>query len=275
MRTILTIAVVTILGFPSAGLSADREKSQARIDSARSSLNEFKSNAGESKTIDAEVKAAERNLEKASAAQKAGEKMFGGLSDEAEADVRHEMALLDLNLKLAASKLEKARIEAESAVLGKKIDAVQSKVKIFDDFRAEIARLKEEVASGGKAAKDLDKLKEEKNDLEKQLAKLSGEKDKLGAATAENGALKAQLDAATEENRKLKGQLEKLPTESKAVSPAPQKSAPQLQEVEPQSEDMKPAAIEEPQPEVVTAPPPEIDDASPQKIVPAEDQESP
>jgi regulator of replication initiation timing len=275
MRTILTIAVVTILGFPSAGLSADREKSQARIDSARSSLNEFKSNAGESKTIDAEVKAAERNLEKASAAQKAGEKMFGGLSDEADADVRHETSLLDLNLKLAASKLEKSKIEAESAVLGKKIDVVQAKVKIFDDFRAEIARLKEEVASTGKAVKEFEKLKGEKISLEEQVAKLSGEMDKLGAATTEISALKVQLTAAIEENRRLKVQQEKLPTESKAVPPAPQKSASEIREADPQVEDMKPAVIEEPQPEVVTAPSPEIEDASPQNIAPADDQNSP
>jgi regulator of replication initiation timing len=267
MRTILIPAIIAMMLVPLAVPAAERAPSQARIEAARITLNDFKAKAVDSKAAATDIDEAAGHLDKAAAALKAGEKMFGGVSDEADLEVRHETNLADLVLKRGNSRLEQAKIGAESAVLAKKIDVVKAKVKIFDDFRAEISRLKGEVAASGKVGKELDTLKGEKNSLEEQVAKLTGEKEKFGAATAEIGTLKLKLDSVTEENKKLKGHLEKLEadkkrlTETKVVPPAPKPSAAQIKEAEPQQE-------------LVTAPTLKIDDAAPQIIAPAEDQKS-
>ncbi len=209
MRTIVMIAIAALLfGVPDTQ-AAERAKSQGQIDGARSALNDFKSKAGDNKIVAADVTAAEQNLDKAVAAQKAGEKMFGGLTDEAEANVRHQTVLMDLNLKVAASKLEKARIESESAVLAKKIDAVQAKVKIFDDYRAEIARLKGELTASAKGDKELEMIRKEKSALEDQVARQAQEIAQLESVRADNKRLKDQLE-------KLQGELKKI-----QIVPAP------------------------------------------------------
>ncbi len=280
MKAILTLAITAMMLTPLTALTAERAPSQARIEAARSALNDFKARAGDNKAAAGDIDEAASHIDKAVAALKAGEKMFGGVSDEADLDVRHETSLTDLALKRGAARLEQTKIAAESAALAKKIDVVKAKVKIFDDFRSEIARLKKEAAANEKAAKNLDQLKEEKNSLEKQIAQLSADNKKLGTATAEIAALKTQLEAAAAENKKLKGQLEKLeadkvrPPEIKAVPSAPQKPVPPVKDAEPQAKVLKPAATDEPLRELVTAPPLKTEDAVPPDIVPADGQAS-
>lgn len=239
MRTIVTIAIAALLFSAPDTQAADRAKSQGQIDAARTVLNEFKAKAGENKSVAADIAAAEQNLEKAAASLKAGEKMFGGLTDEAEADVRHQTALLDLNLKVAVSKLEKSRIEAESVVLGKKIDAVQAKVKIFDDFRAEIARLKSELAASEIGGKELDKLKREKGALEEQLAGVKKEKEALETVKAENLRLTGQLEKLQAEQKKLQAVPAAIPAPIKFESVAP------LKQIEAPLPKSVPMAVEE------------------------------
>jgi uncharacterized protein YigA (DUF484 family) len=233
MRTFLTIATAAFLIVSSDVQAADRARSQAQIDSGRVALNDFKAKAGESKIVADDVNAAERNLEKAATAQKAGEKMFGGLTDEAEANVRHEIALLDLNIKLAASKLEQARIGAESAALGKKIEAVQAKLKIFDDFRSEIARLKSKLADSQKGGRELEILKKEKGSLEEQIIDFKKGKELLETLKAENLKLTSQLEKLQSEQKTLQAvpvavstpvKVEKIVPEKKmdAVLPKPE-----------------------------------------------------
>jgi len=271
MRTIVMIAVAALLFVAPGSQAADRVKSQGHIDSARSALNEFKAKVGENKLIAADVSAAEQNLEKAAVAQKAGERMFGGITDEAEADVRHQTALLDLNLKVAASKLEKVRIEAESAVLGKKIDTVQAKVKIFDDFRAEITRLKSELAASEMRAKELEKLKKEKSALEEQLVGVKKEKEALEAVKAENLRLTGQLEKLQAEQKKLQAVPAAIPAPIKLESVAP------LKQIEAPLPKIVPMAVEEklqktvPQKAepVVTEPSVKIDELVAPLIVPA------
>jgi hypothetical protein len=275
MKTFSTIAIAALLLVSSDIHAADRAKSQAQIDSGRTALSDFKAKAGESKIITDELNAAERNLEKAASAQKAGEKMFGGLTDEAEADVRHEMTILDLNLKLAASKLEKSRIGAESAVLGKKIETVQAKVKIFDDFRAEIARLKSELAATEKGGKELEKLKKEKGSMEEQVLDLKKGVKQLETLKAENLKLTSQLEKLQSEQKKLQADPvvvpvpETVPVKTETIVPVKKIEAAK-RNTEPKAIAEKSPAMEVPQ---ETAPLPDlpvkIDETVESQIVPS------
>jgi len=273
MRTIVTIAIAALLFGAPETQAADRAKSQGQIDSARSALNDFKAKAGENKIVAADIAAAEQNLEKAAAALKGGEKMFGGLTDEAEANVRHQTALLDLNLKVAVSKLEKSRIEAESTVLGKKIAVVQAKVKIFDDFRAEIARLKSELSTSEKACRELDTLKKDKSALEEQVARLTRDKEQLDTVKAENLRLSSQLDKLQAEQKKLLTVPAALPSPApvkpESITPV-KKTDPALPKAAPKAAEEK-LPVKEAQP--VTEPtidqPVKVEESAPPLIVPA------
>jgi hypothetical protein len=215
MKTLLTIVLAALILTPHTTPAAERSKSQAQIETAQSALNDFKARAGvDAKLVSTDLENAAGYLAKAAAALKAGEKMFGGLADEAEQDVNHETAMLDVTLKLAATKLERTKIGAELNVLGKKVDAVKAKLKVFDDFRAEIARLKGELATNEKTVKELETLKAEKGALEAQIVKLSTEK--------------RQLDALKEENLRLSRKLEKFEAgqQSIQVQPLPKAATP-------------------------------------------------
>jgi len=231
MRSIMTIVLATMLMTPHVLRAADRSKSQAQIETAQTALNDFKARAAADATFaSSELESAVRYLEKAAAALKAGEKMFGGLSDEAEQDVKHETEMLDVTLKLAATKIERAKIEAESKTLGKKVDAVKAKLKIFDDFRAEIARLKGELATNEKAVKEVEALKAEKGALEAQITKLSTEK--------------GQLDTLKEENLNLTRKLEKFEAVQKSVQPSPKAAVPEPEIKTPPEKKIDPAPAE-------------------------------
>ncbi len=217
MRFVLTVAMITLCMGSSIANAADREKSRAQIETARAALEELKTNAGENKTASADLAAAAKYLDRASIALKQGEKMFGGISDEAEQEIRHQTSMVDLTLKLAASKIERSKIEAELAALSNKTETVRARVKIFDDFRAEIARLKGELANKEKAGKELAALKAEKTSLAAQLEKLTTEKELLEKVKEENEALKKRMSQLKGENDKPTRQPERIGSENPHV----------------------------------------------------------
>lgn len=229
MKTILTLVLAAMILTPHTTYAAERGKSQAQIETAQAALNDFKTKAGaDASLVSSELESAARYLEKAAAALKGGEKMFGGLSDEAEQDVNHETAMLEVTLKLAATKLERTKIGAELTLLGKKVDAIKAKLKIFDDFRAEIARLKAELATNEKVVKEREALKAEKSALEAQIAKLSAEMTQLEALKEENLRLNRKL-----ENIEVTQQSIQVQPRPKAAAPAPEAIVIPVKVVEP------------------------------------------
>ncbi|GAM09571.1 hypothetical protein OR1_01851 [Geobacter sp. OR-1] len=199
MRILTIIVVLTLfMGSGSAG-AADAAKTRALIDTGRTALEDLRGKAGENKAVAADLETAAQYLDRAAAALKGGEKIFGGISDEAEQDVRHQTSLAELTLKLAASRIERAKIEAELDAINKKSEIVKSRVKIFDDLRAEIARLKEAVSANEKAGKGLAALQAERDALAEQVRKLTGENALLEKLRQENDMLRKELSRRQDE----------------------------------------------------------------------------
>jgi Rad3-related DNA helicase len=220
MRILLIVAIMALsIGLNSAA-AADRDKSLAQIETAKNAIEQLKTKIGDNKIITPELDSATKYLEKALISLKEGEKIFGGVSDEAEQEIRHQTSMVDLSLKLAASKLERSKIEPELAEITRKTSAVKARVKIFDDFKSEITRLKKELADNDKAAKELAALIAEKDNLAAQLDKLKVEKGLLEKIKEENDSLKKSMSRLKSENDNLTRQSdetvpEKLPIQVK------------------------------------------------------------
>jgi DNA repair exonuclease SbcCD ATPase subunit len=219
MRIFMTVAIAALLIGSSIANAADRNKSLAQIETIKAAMDQVKTIVGENKIASSDLDTAAKHLDKASAALKEGEKMFGGISDEAEQEIRHQTSMADLTLKLATSRIERSKIESDLATLSKKTETVKAKVKIFDDLRAEIARLKGEIANNEKAVKELAALNAEKASLAAQVQKLTAETELLDKVKSEKESLQKSFNQLKEENNSLTRQLEKIESTRKSAQP--------------------------------------------------------
>lgn len=164
--------------FPFAALGADnKDRSVAMIEAARLNIASFKAKAGDGKAASTELGMVNGYLAKAEYALEKGKNFLGMVSEEAQQDIRHLTALTDIAIAIGNSKMERSRVEAEYALLSARLEKVKARVKVFDDYRAEIARLKAELARSSAASKELESLQAEKAYLQKQVEKLTAEKE--------------------------------------------------------------------------------------------------
>jgi DNA repair ATPase RecN len=155
------------------------------IEAARLNIGNFKAKAGDGKLVLPELNMANSYLGKAEYALEKGKNFLGTVSEEAQQEVRHLMTLTDIALAIGSSKLERSRVEAEAALLSSRLEKVRSRVKVFDDYRSEIARLKAELAKSSGSAKELESLKAEKVSLQKQVDKLTAERELIAGQLEE------------------------------------------------------------------------------------------
>ena len=164
---------------PGALHAADRAMPESRIESARMALSEFKVTAGDNPAVAADIKYAEQHLDTAILHLKSGGKIFGGVTEAAESDIRHELGLVELSLKNGTVRLDQARSRSEAELLEKKISTVKSKLKVFDDFRAEIAVLTTKTEGCQAERKALQGRLDEAGNLREQLEALKKENARL------------------------------------------------------------------------------------------------
>ncbi|MBT0663865.1 hypothetical protein KI809_06075 [Geobacter pelophilus] len=238
MRIAIAAALITFSVGSTFSFAADREGSRLLIEKSQTAVEQMREKAGANKAATADLDTALRYLDKASVALKQGEKMFGGLADEAEQEIRHQATLVELTLKLADSRLERAKTEAELAVLHKKADAVKAKVKVFDDLRGEIARLKDDLAKNDKVGKELAALKAERDALAAQVKQLNTDQELREKLQAENETLKKALGQLQAESKKAAPpeQSEITQPKPKEVASPPVKPAPTPVAPEPDAE---------------------------------------
>lgn len=174
---IMTVAVLLLCLSPLVAAAADKDRTVAMIEAVRLNIGTFKAKAGDSKAASAELGMANSYLGRAEYALEKGKNFLGMVSDEAKQDVRHQTAMAEISLAIGSSRLERSRIEGEAALLAARLEKVKARVKVFDDYRTEIARLKGELAKSSATSKELETLKAEKASLQKQVDKLTAEKE--------------------------------------------------------------------------------------------------
>ena len=212
---ILGIAACMVAGTVHA---ADKAEILARIESARVGVESFVAKTKNDELVVADVEAARGYLRKAGAAFEGGKQMFGlgGIKPEAEQEIGHCLAMAELNIDLAASRLGAKRNREELAALMPLLDKVKVKVRRFDDREAEMERLRVEAAKADALAREVAQLKADKALLASQIELLMAERKDWEKLKAEQADLARKLQEAGNYTRE---QAESVPGQSKMAAP--------------------------------------------------------
>lgn len=219
---VIAVSMLVCMGVSGAD-AAEKSRSQAQIDSARVMIEGAAAKVGENKAASADLEQARALLKKAEAALEKGRALFGfgGVKPEAEQEIKHYTEMVELAISLAASRIEKTRAEAELGPLDKQMATVKARLKLFDDRKAELQRLKADAAKYQTVAKELEALKADKALLASQLEMLLAERGQADKLKGEQSEMMRKLEELKADNSRLKEQVEKLQAERKALPAQP------------------------------------------------------
>lgn len=221
---VIIVAVCMVVCMVAGGAgAAEKNRSVSRIEVARAAVEGLAAKADSNKAVADDLQLARTALGKAEAAYAKSRKWLGLLGIghkkiEAEQDISHYTGMVDLAVTLANSRLEKARIEEELAALSRQVTTVKAKVKVFDERRAELERLRADSARLEAMTKELVVVKADKVLLASQVDLLMAERGQADKARLEKGELTRKLDELKVDNSRLMEQLEKLTGERNSLS---------------------------------------------------------
>lgn len=179
--------------------AADKAEVLARIEAARGGVESFVAKTKSDELVVADVEAARSYLRKAVAAFEGGKQMFGlgGIKPEAEQEIADSLAMADLNIALAESRLATRRNREELSSISALLDKVKAKVQRFDDRKTEMEKLRAEAAKADTLAKEVAQLKADKALLATQVEMLMAERKEWEKLKAEQADLSRKLQEAT------------------------------------------------------------------------------
>ncbi|OGR28619.1 MAG: hypothetical protein A2X83_05595 [Desulfuromonadales bacterium GWD2_54_10] len=223
MRNIMIMAFMFVLMTAYGVDAAEKSKTLSLIDATRGAIDGFVARAGENKAVAADVELARASLKKAEDAYEKGRQLFGfgDVKPEAELDIKHYAGLAELAISLGSSRIEKARVEVEFEALGKQLAEVKAKVKVFEDRKAEIDKLKADAAKLPIISKELEVIKSEKALLATQVELLMAERGQSDKLKAGNAELTRKIEELKAENARLTEQVEKMKAEGKLQAAQP------------------------------------------------------
>jgi len=148
MTRFILLIMVTALLLPLISFAQDEDEIPAFLLKARETMGKVQARSADTKPFADDVLDAENYLKLAESEFKKNISSWSRkLKPEAEPFVRHYAAMAELKASIILSRIAKKDIDAEKARLGKSLDEVKAKIKIFDDKNIEIERLKKEVSS--------------------------------------------------------------------------------------------------------------------------------
>lgn len=178
--------------------AADKAEVLSRIESARIGIEAFVAKTKNNEAVVADVEAARGYIRKAAAAFESGKQMFGfgGISPEADQGIAHCIAMADLNVALAESRLAKKRNGEELATITEQLNKVKARVQRFETRRAEVEKLRSEAAKVDALVKEVAQLKADKTLLASQVEMLMAERKELEKLKAEKSEVSRKPDEA-------------------------------------------------------------------------------
>jgi SMC interacting uncharacterized protein involved in chromosome segregation len=138
---------------------------------------------------------------------------FGDISPETEKEIKRAVDMADLATATALSRVEFVRATAELEAIEKQFAAVKAKLKLFEDRKAELERLRLAVEACRKTSNELEIIKIEKATLASQVDQLSAEQSRADKLKIEQLELTRKLDEMKVENARLSALLEKQQAE--------------------------------------------------------------
>lgn len=185
MKKRVTILGTMLLFAATSGFAAEKSKILAQLDASRAAAEALTGKIGENREAAAVLEQARISLKKASDIYEKGRSIlgFGNLKPEAEEEISKYLEISDTIVATATSLLEKARASSELEIIDKQLASVKTKLKVFEDRKAELEKLKADVAKCQTASKEMEILKAENSTLsgqiQKQLAEIKTLKAKL------------------------------------------------------------------------------------------------
>ncbi len=230
----LLLIVTCCLSFSSAH-AADKNKTLLQCDLTRSAVEAAAGKIEGNKEAAADLERARTALRNADECYKAGKSMFsfGEINPETEKEIKLSVDVADIATATALSRVEFARATAELEAMEKQFTFVKAKLKLFEDRKAELERLRLESVACQKTEKEFELIKTEKNTLMTQVEQLAAERSRADKLKIEQLELTRTVNEMKAENARLSALLEKQQPEIKAVP-------------EPTADDLKKKAVKKP-----------------------------
>ena len=224
MKWLFLILVSVACVSTSSAFAAEKNKTLIQCEVVRSAVEATAGKVEGNKEAAADLERARTALKNADECSKAGKSMFGfgDISPETEKEIKVSVDIAELATATALSRVEFVRATAELEAIEKQFTAVTGKLKLFEDRKAELERLRLEVAACQKTTKELETIKTEKAALMTQVEQLAAERSRADKLKIEQLELTHKLEEMKTENARLSSVIEKLPAESKTLpTPAP------------------------------------------------------
>jgi hypothetical protein len=203
----------------SSVFAAEKNKTLIQCDVTKSAIEAAAGKVVGNKEAAADLEKARAAIKNAEECYNAGRPMFGfgDISPETEKEVKIAVDIADIATKTALSRVEFVRATAELEAIEKQFAVVKAKLKLFEDRKAELDRLRLEAAACRKIGNELEIIKLEKANLASQIDQLNAERGRADKLKIEQLELARKLDEMKAENSRLSTLLEKQQAEIKAV----------------------------------------------------------
>lgn len=205
MRFISILMISALCVSVTVAFAADKNRILSQLDAARATIEKVSGKVEGNKEAAADLDRARAALKDADENFKSGKTMFGfgEISPETEREIKLAVDIAELATATALSRLEYITTTAELDAIEKQFTAVKSKLKLFEDRKAELERLRLEVAACQKTGKELEAIKTEKAALMTQLEQLAAEKSRADKLNIEQLELVRKLEEIKTENARL------------------------------------------------------------------------
>lgn len=206
MKWILSLLLIVSFSLPaSRSFAAEKNKTLIQLDATRSAVESAAAKVEGNKEAVADLERARTALKYADESYKGGKSMFGfgDISPETEKEIKLAVDMADIATASALSRLEFVRATAELDAIEKQFVVVKGKLKIFEERKAELDKLRLDAAACRKISNELEIIKLEKATLAAQIDQLSSERSRADKLKIELLELTRKLDELKAENARL------------------------------------------------------------------------
>jgi len=192
MRFFKIVACLTLLIAPLAAQAGEKPKSLIQIEAARAAIDAFTKKSDENKLVAGDLESARSSLKRGEEAFANGRTMFGlgDVSPEAGQEIKFDTDMVELYLALGQSRIDNAKSAEELIVMSGQVAKMRAKVKVFDDRKAELEKLRANLVKFEATMKELGAAKAENVRLVEKAGKMELERK---AIDSELEHLKAEL----------------------------------------------------------------------------------
>jgi hypothetical protein len=179
MRSVKIIVCLFLLIAPTAVQADQIAKAQTQIEAAKAAIEAFSRKSNDNKLAAKDLEAARSIMKRSEEAVINNRTMFGlgDISPETASSVKQLTDLIDMHLTLGQSRIDAAKAAEELKVLSSQVAKVRGKVKVFEDRKAELEKLRSIEVKHEAVLKDLEALKLENSRLiEKEQKLIDGQK---------------------------------------------------------------------------------------------------